>query len=113
MFSSNNEIWAFSANGGLYDHGSRSASGSAFDHPTPAPLSEPLVLSPVRLHGAEGNSPSPGVHKVDDEAMANSHQSEDHELPIDDAFSDRPSCGQPEESEDENKTITAPGTPYA
>lgn len=113
MFSNNNEIWAFSANGGLYDHGSRSASGSAFDHPTPAPLSEPLVLSPVRLHGAEGNSPSPGVHKVDDEAMANSHQSEDHELPIDDAFSDRPSCGQPEESEDENKTITAPGTPYA
>lgn len=112
MFSNNPEIWGFGANGGLYDHGSRSVSGSAFDQPTPAPLSEPLNLSPVRLHDTEEAPPSPAVRKVDNELMA-SHHTEDHEIPIDDALSDRPSCGQPEESEDENRTITAPGTPYA
>lgn len=112
MFSNNPEMWGFNASGGLYDHGSRSVSGSAFDQPTPAPLSEPLVLSPVRLHHAEEASPFQAVYKVEDEVIAG-HHTEDHELPIDDACSDIPSCGQREESEDENRTITAPGTPYA
>ncbi|QDS72783.1 hypothetical protein FKW77_005433 [Venturia effusa] len=112
MFSSNNEMWAFGANGGLFEHGNHGASGSAFDQPTPAPLSEPLDLSPIGLHNAEDNPPSPAINKVDDEVMASRH-SEDHALPKDDALSDRPSCGQPEESEDEGRTITAPGTPFA
>ncbi|TLD39036.1 hypothetical protein E2P81_ATG00023 [Venturia nashicola] len=112
MFSNSPEIWGFGTNGGLYEHGSRSAGGSVFDQPTPAPLSEPLNLSPVRLHDIEEAPPSNFRSTGDDEVMA-SHHSEDNELPIDDSLSDRPSCGQLEESEDENRTITAPGTPYA
>jgi len=112
MFSSNNEIWAFSANGGIYDHGSRSGSGSAFDHPTPAPMPGSLAASPAQQPQIYEGFASPGVRKVDDDVMV-THGVEDHELPIDDALSDRPSCGQPEGSEDEDRTITAPGTPYA
>jgi hypothetical protein len=110
MFTSNNEIWDFGANGGIYNHGSRS--GSAFDHPTPAPMMGSLEASPAQFHQAGENSASPVVRKVDGEIIL-THGVGDHELCIDDALSERPSCGQPEGSEDENKTVTAPSTPYA
>jgi hypothetical protein len=115
MFSTNNEIWGFSANGGIYDHGSRSGSGSVFDHPTPAPMPESLAASPDQVLEAQAEAEeglaSPGVQKVDGNGIV--HASEDHEPGIDDSLSDKPSCGQPEGSDDENRTITAPGTPYA
>jgi hypothetical protein len=110
--NNNNEIWAFSANGGMYDYGSRSTSGSAFDHPTPAPMSGSLAGSPIELPEAEEGFASPGTRKVDD-SVSVTQDVDDDELPIDEALSDRPSCGQPEGSEDENRTITAPGTPCA
>lgn len=112
MFSNNNEIWAFGPNVGFYDHGNRSGSSSGFDQHTPAPLSEPPVASPVHLLDPDEGPASLVIQKVDDEVMVR-HHSDGHELPIDDGLSDRPSCGQQEESDDENRTITAPGTPFA
>lgn len=112
MFSLNNEMWPFGPNGGMYDHGSRSGSGGAFDHPTPALVTASLATSPTLITELHKGSVSPGVRKVDDDGMLD-HDLQDHELPIDDALSDRPSCGQPEESEDDGRTITAPSTPFA
>jgi hypothetical protein len=107
----NNGIWAFGANNGMYDHGTRSACGSAFDNPTPGPMPVLLAASPTEIPDADDRPGSPGVQKMHDQILI-SHEDKKDTLPAYDALSDKYSCGQPEGSEDEGKTITAPGTPY-